>query len=150
MNGAAAHPRQPLVAAWIAQMASTVVLARVIYGFVHAMGAPFSTADAMKPYAFTAILGAAIPALYYLRHYKARLDADAVVEARNAGRPDPQLRRAVMRALAIGGALCELPMAIGALDLCLGGEPRWFIGATFITLAIRLSYRPVTRAGRAA
>lgn len=150
MNGAAAHPRQPLVAAWIAQMVSTVVLALVIYTFVRAVGAPFSTADLMKGYAFAAILGAAVPALYYLRHYKSRLDADALVEARNGGRPDAQLRRSVLRSLAIGGALCELPMAIGALDLCLGGEPRWFIGATFITLAIRLSYRPFTRAARAA
>jgi hypothetical protein len=150
MDGAAAHPRQPLVAAWIAQMVSTVVLALVIYAFVHAVGPPFSTADLMKKYAFTAILGAAVPPLYYLRQYKSRLDADAIAEARNGGTPDPQLRRSVLRALAIGGALCELPMAVGALDLCLGGEPRWFVAATFITLAIRLSYRPFTRAGRAA
>ncbi len=146
MSGAAPHPRQPLIAAWFAQVVSTIVLAGVVYAFVHAMGAPFSRADAMKPYVFTAILGAAAPALYYLRVYKSRLDADAIAIARLGGTPDPGLRRSLLRSLAIGGALCELPMAAGALDLFLGGEPRWFIGATFITLAIRLSYRPFTRA----
>ena len=150
MNGAAAHPRQPLIAAWVSQIVGTVVLALVVYWFVRAAGAPFSGADAMKKYAFGAILGAAVPALYYLRVYKSRLDADALAEARNGGKPDAQLRRSLLRALALGGALCELPMAVGALDLFLGGEPRWFIGATFITLAIRLSYRPFSRAGRGA
>ncbi len=145
MSGAAPHPRQPLIAAWIAQVVGTVVLATVVYLFVRAIGAPLSRADPMKPYAFTAILGAAVPALYYLRAYKARLDADARAEAMRGGAPEPQLRRALLRSLAIGGALCELPMAVGALDLFLGGEPRWFIGATFITLAMRLSYRPFTR-----
>lgn len=145
MSGAAPHPRQPLIAAWISQVVGTIVLATVVYFFVRAVGAPFSAGDAMKPYAFTAILGAAVPALYYLRTYKARLDADAVAIARRGGTPDPELRRSLLRALAIGGALCELPMAVGALDLFLGGEPRWFVGATFITLAIRLSYRPFTR-----
>ena len=146
MSGAAPHPRQALVASWLAQVVGTIVIAAVVYAFVHAAGAPFSAADAMKPYVFTAILGAAAPALYYLRLYKSRLDADAVAISRRGGSPDPQLRRSLLRSLAIGGALCELPMAAGALDLFLGGEPRWFIGATLITLAIRLSYRPFTRA----
>jgi hypothetical protein len=145
MSGAAPHPRQPLIAAWIAQVVGTVVLATVVYLFVHAIGAPLSRSDPMKPYIFTAILGATVPALYYLRAYKARLDADARAEGARGGTPDAQLRRALLRSLAIGGALCELPMAVGALDLFLGGEPRWFIGATFITLAMRLSYRPFTR-----
>ena len=146
MSGAAPHPRQPLIAAWVAQVVGTITLATVVYLFVRAMGAPFSKADAMKPYVFAAIVGAAAPALYYLRTYKARLDADALAVGRRGGTPDPGLRRSLLRSLAIGGALCELPMAAGALDLFLGGEPRWFIGATFITLAIRLSYRPFTRA----
>ncbi len=146
MSGAAPHPRQPLIAAWVAQIVGTIVLAAVVYAFVHAMGSPFSRSDAMKPYVFTANLGAAVPALYSLRAYKSRLDADAVAIARGGGSPDPALRRSLLRSLAIGGALCELPMAAGALDLFLGGEPRWFIGATFITLAMRLSYRPFTRA----
>lgn len=146
MSGAAPQLRQPLLAAWFAQMVGTLVLAGVIYAFFHFKGAPFSTADAMKPYVFTAILVAAIPAIYYLRTYKARLDADAVAISRGGGALDPQLRRSLLRSLAIGGSLCELPMAAGALDLFLGGEPRWFIGGTFITLAMRLSYRPFTRA----
>ena len=123
-----------------------MVLAGVIYAFFHFMGAPFSRADAMKPYVFTVILVAAVPALYYLRVYKARLGADAIAAGSRGGTPDPALRRSLLRSLAIGGSLCELPMAAGALDLFLGGAPRWFIGATFITLAIRLSYRPFTRA----
>lgn len=145
MSGAAQHPRQPLVAAWISQVVGTIVLATVVYFFVRAMGAPLSKSDPMKSYAFTAIIAATVPALYYLRIYKRRLDADAVAMAQRGGVADPQLRRSLLAALGIGGALCELPMAIGALDLFLGGEPRWFIGATFITLAIRLSYRPFTR-----
>ncbi len=145
MSGAVQHPRQPLIAAWVSQLVGTIVLSIVVYAFVHAMGAPLSKSDAMKPYAFMAIIGAAAPALYYLRTYKRRLDADAVAAAARGGLPDPQLRRSLLTALGIGGALCELPMAMGALDLFLGGEPRWFIGATFITLAIRLSYRPFTR-----
>lgn len=147
MSGPALHARQPLIAAWMAQMVGTVVLAGVIYAFFHYVGPLFSTADAMKRYVFSAILVAAVPALYYLRAYKSRLDADAVAMSRGGGEPDPQLRRALLRSLAIGGSLCELPMAAGALDLFLGGEPRWFIGAAFITLAMRLSYRPFTRAG---
>ncbi len=146
MSGAAPHPCQPLIAAWVAQVVGTLVLAGVVYAFVRAMGAPFSQSDAMKPYVFTAILGAAVPALYYLRAYKSRLDADAIAVAARGGIPEPQVRKSLLRSLAIGGALCELPMAAGALDLFLGGEPRWFIGATFVTLARRLSYRPFTRA----
>jgi hypothetical protein len=145
MSGAAPHPRRPLIAAWVSQVVGTIVLASVVYFFVHAMGAPLSKADPMKPYAFMAIIVATVPALYYLRTYKRRLDDDAVAMAQRGGAPDPRLRRSLLTALGIGGALCELPMAVGALDLFLGGEPRWFIGATFITLAIRLSYRPFTR-----
>ena len=36
-------------------------------------------------------------------------------------------------------------MAIGVLQLCFGGETRWFLGATLITIALRLSYRPFTQ-----
>jgi hypothetical protein len=50
-----------------------------------------------------------------------------------------------MRTLAIGGAMCEIPMAMGVVQLLLGGETRWFLGATLVTIALRLSYRPFTR-----
>jgi hypothetical protein len=37
-------------------------------------------------------------------------------------------------------------MALGLVYLLLGGEMRWFLGATFLTIALRLSYRPFTKA----
>jgi len=119
MSGIAPHPRQGLVAAWVAQMVGTVVLAVVVAAYVRARGAPFAGVDAhgLERYVFTAVLAAAVPALWFLRTYKGRLDADA----------------AALRA------------HVGALDLFFGGEERWFIGATFITLAIRLSSRPFVR-----
>ena len=147
MSGIAPHPRQGLVAAWLAQMIGTIVLAAVVAAYVRSQGAPFASAGGhgLERYVFTAILGATVPALYFLRPYKVRLDADATAIRERGGTPDPARRQAVMKSLAVGGALCELPMAVGALDLFFGGEERWFIGATFITLAIRLSYRPFVR-----
>ena len=148
MSASAPDPRQGLLAAWIAQMVGTVVLAIIVATFVKKAGAPFSGAEEFKAYIFTAVLAATAPALYHLRAYKARLDADAAAMRARGGSPDPALRQALLRSLAVGGALCELPMAIGALYLFMGGESRWFIGATFITLAIRLSYRPFVRQSR--
>jgi hypothetical protein len=49
------------------------------------------------------------------------------------------------KGLSIGGALCELPMAMGVVQLFFGGETRWFLGATLITIALRLSYRPFNK-----
>jgi hypothetical protein len=147
MTGTAADPRQPLLAAWIAQMVGTIVLALVVATFVKKAGAPFSGADEFKRYIFTGILAATAPALYYLRTYKARLIADVRAMGEHGGAPDAATRQALLRSLAVGGALCELPMAVGALYLFMGGEQRWFVGATFITLAIRLSYRPFGRLG---
>jgi len=148
MSGAAPHPRQGLLAAWLSQMVGTVVLAAIVLAFVRASGAPFrGAAEELHRHVFMAIMGAAVPALYYLRAYKSRLDADAAALRAGNAVPDPVRRKALLRSLALGGALCELPMAVGALDLFTGGEPRWFIGATLITLAIRLSYRPFVRQG---
>jgi hypothetical protein len=148
MSATAPDPRQRLVATWLAQVVGTLVVAAVIAAYVKAQGAPFAgggRAAAFERYVFTAILGAAVPALYYLRPYKARLMADAAATQARGGTPDPVPRQALMKSLSIGGALCELPMAVGALDLFFGGALRWFVGATIITLAIRLSYRPFTR-----
>jgi hypothetical protein len=33
-------------------------------------------------------------------------------------------------------------MAMGVLHLLFGGETRWFLGATLLTIVLRLSYRP--------
>ena len=50
----------------------------------------------------------------------------------------------LVKALVLGGALCELPMAAGVVQLFFGGETRWFVGATMVAIALRLSYRPYT------
>ena len=146
MSAAQPHPRQALVASWVAQMVGTLVLAAVVLAFVKSVGAPLSSAPHdWQRYVFAAILAAAAPALWYLRTFKARLNADeAAVRERN-GTPDPAARQALMKSLSFGGALCELPMAVGVLHLFFGGETRWFLGATLVTIAIRLSYRPFTR-----
>ncbi len=147
MSGAAPHPhpRQALVAAWIAQMVGTIVLALVVAAYVRARGAPFASEGfSLERYVFTALLAATVPALYFLRPYKAKLDADAR-SIRERGAPDAARRQAALKSLSLGGALCELPMAVGALDLFFGGDLRWFVGATLITLALRLSYRPFVR-----
>src|SRR5512142_1327963 len=148
MTGTAPDPRQAPVAAWIAQMVGTIVLALVVATFVKKAGAPFSGAAEYQRYIFTAILAVSAPALYHLRAYKTRLTADARATRERGGIPDPAARQALLKSLAVGGALCELPMAVGALHLFMGGESRWFVGATFITLAIRLSYRPFVREAR--
>jgi len=79
----------------------------------------------------------------YLRTFKRSLDACEASALH--GDADPAARQRLARALAIGGALCEIPMAMGALQLFFGGETRWFLGATLLTIALRLSYRPFTR-----
>jgi hypothetical protein len=145
MSGTAPQPRQALVASWVAQMVGTIVIAVVVLAFVKGIGAPLSSgAYDFQRLMMGAILVAAIPALAYLRVFKPLLLADeAALAAR--GTPDPAVRKALLRSLAIGGALCELPMALGVIHLFFGGETRWFIYATLITVAVRLSYRPFTR-----
>ncbi len=133
--------RQGLVASWVAQMIGTLVLAAV-----RSVGAPFASdgESPWKAYAMAGILVGIAPALLYLRTFKPRLDADEQA-VRLRGSPDPALRARLLRALAIGGALCEIPMAMGVVQLFFGGETRWFLGATLITIALRLSYRPFNR-----
>jgi hypothetical protein len=124
-------------------MIGTLVLAAMVFYFVRTTGGtPFAGADPdWKRYAAAGILLGIVPPLLYLRIFKEALDADdAAVRAH--GVPDPAIRPIFMRALAIGGALCEIPMAMGVLHLLFGGETRWFIGATLLTIALRLSYRP--------
>jgi hypothetical protein len=60
----------------------------------------------------------------------------------SGGVPDPTARAELLRRLYVGGALAELPLALGAVYLMAGGENRWFIGAACVSLALRLSYRP--------
>jgi hypothetical protein len=148
MSRAAPHPRQGPVASWVAQMVGTLVLAAVVLAFVKAIGAPLSTGNYdWQRFMMGGILVAALPAVIYLRVFKPRLNADEAAVKRS-GVADPEVRKALMKSLAIGGALCELPMALGALHLFFGGETRWFVYATLITIAVRLSYRPFNRLPR--
>jgi hypothetical protein len=143
MSVPGAHPRQELIAAWVAQLIGTIVLAAAVMAFVRGMMGPLSAGDTQwKRYAFSGIFVAAVPAIVYLRTFKERLDRDEAMLRQNQGRPDPAARLALKKALSIGGAFCELPQAMGVVYLFMGGEYRWFLGATLVTIAIRLSYRP--------
>jgi hypothetical protein len=144
MDSPAAHPRHPLVAAWVAQMVGTLVLAAAVLAFMRDMNGPLSGENEWRRYAMVGILVMTVPALLYLRTFKARLDLDER-EVKQRGTPQPAARTALLKGLSIGGALCELPQALGVVYLLLGGETRWFLAATMVTIALRLSYRPFTR-----
>lgn len=145
MVSPAPNPRHPLVAAWVAQMIGTLVLAAAVLAFMRSMSGPLSGENELKRYAMVGILVMGAPALIYLRTFKSRLDEDER-RVRERGSPEPAARAALLKGLSIGGALCELPQAFGVVALFLGGETRWFLGATLVTIALRLSYRPFTRA----
>ena len=144
MTPAARQGRQGLVATWVAGMIGSLVLCGVVIVFMKSLGSPLGADPDWKRYALYGIVAGVAPALLYLRTFKPLLDADIAAE-RAHGMPDPVLRRKLARALAIGGALCEIPMALGVVQLFFGGETRWFLGATMVTVALRLSYRPFTR-----
>jgi hypothetical protein len=145
MTATAPRTRQALVQLWLVQIVGTLVLCGVGMMFARSGAVPPTPAEMeWKRYVFVAVLGAAAPALFYLRHYKQLLDYDALLERKN-GAPDPTARAVLARALTLGGVLCDIPMAVGAIQMLLGGEVRWFLGGTMITLALRLSFRPFTR-----
>ena len=140
------NPRQAPVATWVGQMVGTIVLALVVFYFIRERGIALPEVDPdWKRYAAGGALLGIIPAMLYLRIFKEALDADDAA-VRRLGVPDATIRPIFLRALAIGGALCEIPMAMGVLHLLFGGETRWFVGATCITIALRLSYRPFKKA----
>ena len=142
--------RQGLVHVWIAQLIQSLVLCGVVVMYLQ-MAGPLAATDAgpeWKRYAMYAILLAAVPAMLYLRTFKSLLDADFAAE-RSRGMPDTDLRQRLSSSLRIGGLLCDLPMAFGAVQLFFGGETRWFVGATLVTIAIRLSYRPFDKGAKA-
>ena len=147
MSAAPQQHRQALIASWVAQMIGTVVLAAAVTAFVKGVMGPLSGGDTQwKRYSLSAIFIAAIPALYYLRTFKRRLDEVERLAVRNGGVPDAAARLLLAKSLAIGSAFCELPQAMGVVYLFVGGETRWFLGATLVTLAMRLSYRPFLKA----
>ena len=131
---------------WGAQLAGTVAIAIAIYLFF-GTGAPMITGvdPAWARYGLIGILVASGPALWYLRRYKATLDDDSAAARSRGGAPDPERRRELLRKLSIGGALCELPLALGVIYLLAGGEKRWFVAAACVSVALRLSYRPFGR-----
>ena len=137
-------PRPVMV--WGAQLAGTVAIAIAIYLFF-GTGAPMlrGVDPEWARYGLIGILVASGPALWYLRGYKASLDDDSAAARSRGGAPDPERRRELLRKLSIGGALCELPLALGAIYLLTGGEKRWFIAAACVSVVLRLSYRPFGR-----
>lgn len=130
---------------WGAQVFGTVGIAVAIYLF---FGSGEAIIKGVSPdwlrHGLIGILAASAPALWYLRSFKATLDADIAAANARSGLPDPRRRQELLRKLSVGGALCELPLALGVLYLLAGGEQRWFVGAACVTLALRLSYRPFT------
>ena len=135
---------QPILV-WGAQLVGTLGIAFAVYLYF-GNKPPFAAIDASwTRYGLMGILAAAIPALYYLRTFKRALNADIAASNARKGVPEPALRQDLMKKLNVGGALSELPLALGVIYLLAGGEQRWFIGAACISISLRLSYRPFTR-----
>ena len=146
MAPSAPNPRYPLVTAWVVQMVGTLVLAAAVLAFMRSMSGPLSGDNEWRRYAMAGILVMTAPALIYLRTFKQRLDEDERQVKLRGGVPEPAARASLLKGLSLGGALCELPQALGVVYLFLGGETRWFLAATLVTIALRLSYRPFTKA----
>ena len=140
---------QSPIAVWAAQIGGTIAIAIAIYLFF-GEGTPFfSRADPeWMRYGLYGILAAAVPAFSYIRKFAAALDADIAATSARGGQVDPQTRAELLRRLRIGGVLCELPLALGAIYLMAGGERRWFLTAACVTIALRLSYRPFRKLPR--
>ncbi len=139
---------QPVLV-WGTQLAGTVAIAIAIYLFF-GKGAPvfaFVDPEWMR-FGLYGILAAGLPAIGYVRRFKRALNADIAAANRRNGVPDPALRKDLLRKLSVGGALCELPLALGVIYLLAGGETRWFVGAAAVSVALRLSYRPFTASAR--
>jgi len=144
---AAPTTRQGLVQKWVAQLVTALVLCGVVLMVVRNSSFQLGTyPEEWKRYMVYALLVACIPALLYVRRYKAILMQDLRLEGERGGTPEPTARQLLSRALALGGALCDLPMALGVLQLLMGGETKWFLGGTMLAIALRLSYRPFIKA----
>jgi hypothetical protein len=145
MNALTGLTRQALIHVWLAQLVGTIIICAAVLVLVKTMGVPVAAHDEeWQRWVMMGTLLAVIPAISYLRTFKARLNLDERLE-RERSAPDPAARLALRKSLSIGGALCELPMAMGVLQLFFGGETRWFLGGTMVTVALRLSYRPFSR-----
>jgi hypothetical protein len=133
---------------WGAQVAGTIAIAAAIYLFLGDASPLIRVDPEWTRQGFMGILLMSVPALWYLRTFTRVLKADIAATRARDGTPEPQFRADLIRKLSIGGALCELPLALGVIYLLAGGDKRWFIGAACITLVLRLSYRPFTVAPR--
>ena len=133
---------------WGAQLAGTLGIAVAIYFFFGSSGPVIRVDPEWMHYGFMAMLGAAVPALWYLRGFKAMLDADRAAIRARGGEPQPDVRLALLRKMSVGGALCELPLVVGVVHLLAGGGTRLFVAAACVKLALRLSFRPFTGASR--
>ena len=143
MSAAPVSPNQPLVVLWVGQMIGTLVIAAAVIAYVRYAGAPFKNVDpSWAEYALVGALVAIAPAVLFLPDFKVRLDVDSERVKLSGGLVDLVVRRELQKSLAIGSALCELPQALGLVHLLLGGQTRWFVMATLVTLALRASYRP--------
>jgi hypothetical protein len=144
MSAAAPHPAQPLILRWLSQVVGTIAIAGIVYAFFPHAAPPVAADPALRDYIMFAGFVAIAPSMLYLRTYKRHLMADARATHEGGGTPDPVKRKEIMKALAIGGALAELPLAAGLGYLFFGGEMKWFMTAAVITLTLRLTYRPFT------
>ena len=140
---------QSPVLSWAAQLVGTIAIAFAVYLFF-GQGKPFI--EGVDPewtrFGLVGILAAGAPALAYMRRFAAALDADIEATRARNGVPEPAARRELLRKLQLGGVLCELPLALGAIYLMAGGEKRWFITAACVSIALRLSYRPFRKLPR--
>ena len=89
-------------------------------------------------YGTYALVAAAVPALYYLRPFKQALNRYHAAETQAT-------RIELLKRMSVGGALCELPMALGVLQLLTGGDMRLFVGGALFAIALPLTYRPTRR-----
>ena len=127
----------------------TIAIAFAIYIFFGESAPFFGAIDPdWTRFGLVGILAAGAPALGYMRRFSAALNEDARAMQASGGVPDPRARQELLRKLQVGGVLCELPLALGAIYLMAGGEKRWFITAACVSLALRLSYRPFRAARR--
>ena len=118
-----------------------MAIAVAIYLFIKYRGEPTLVPDSFwAQYGTYALLAAAVPALYYLRSYKRMVNTFHA-----AGTPSIDVQMHLLRRMSIGGALCELPMAVGVLQLLSGGDMRLFVGGALFAVALWISYRPTRR-----
>ena len=131
----------PFTPLWIAQLATPPILAAVGY-FLFA-GNAGEVEPAMierMTYAPLVVAVLVIPALLFRSRYRERL-ARLGLEWRQ-GRNDAGTQGSAMTALAIGVALCDLPMLVGFLAYLASGVLSVLLVSCAASLALLVLYRP--------